>query len=340
MKTNDHLPLDTYLPAERRYDTMAYNRCGASGLKLPAISLGLWHNFGDSDNLHVARQVLRKAFDLGITHFDLANNYGPPYGSAEENFGKFWAKDFRAYRDQIVIASKAGYDMWDGPYGDGGSKKYIIASCEQSLQRMGLDYVDIFYHHRPCNDAPLWETMDALAQLVKQGKALYAGISNRYDGDQVIEARDCLKEQNVHLLINQIRYSLFDRRAEGAFDAMDAAGLGVFGFFPLQQGILAVKYIDGVPAKSRAMNQNSYLDQGQAFDDKVAASVKLNEIAKAKGITLAGLSLSWLLSQKTICSALIGASSPQQLEDNTAAIRNVTFSEQELAQIDEICNAL
>ncbi|MFO7820478.1 MAG: aldo/keto reductase [Lentisphaeria bacterium] len=340
MQTNDHLPLPNYLPAQDRYSAIDFNRCGTSGLKLSAISLGLWHNFGDADDLHVARKILRKAFDLGITHIDLANNYGPPYGSAEENFGRFFAKDFKPYRDQLIISSKAGYDMWEGPYGKGGSKKYIMASCEQSLKRMGLDYVDIFYHHCPDGETPVDETMEALAQLVKQGKALYAGISNYHKGDAVLEARKALKEHSVSLLINQLRYSIFDRGAEAAFDAMAAAGVGCIAFSPLAQGILAGRYLNGVPNGSRASNPSSYLNQNDAFRRKVEVSAKLKDLASDKNISLAGLSLAWVLQRPTICSALIGASSPEQLEENVASIRGVSFTDEECARIDAICQQL
>jgi L-glyceraldehyde 3-phosphate reductase len=283
--------------------------------------------------------MLRKAFDLGITHFDLANNYGPPYGSAEENFGRFFAKDFRAHRDELIISSKAGFDMWDGPYGKGGSKKYIIASCEKSLKRMGLEYVDIFYHHCPDREAPVYETMEALAQLVKQGKALYAGISNYYTGDAVQEAKAYLREHHVPLLINQLRYSMFDRRAENAFAGMDDAGVGCIAFSPLEQGILAGRYVDGIPDDSRVKDSGSYLNESDAFSQKVAKSQKLNEIAKAKGISMAGMSLAWVLQRDTVCSALIGASAPAQLEENVRSIKDVTFTEEECAAIDAICAA-
>lgn len=337
MQTNDHLPIEAYRPAENRYASIAYQRCGASGLKLPAISFGLWHNFGANDSLHTARKMLRTAFDLGITHFDLANNYGPPYGSAEENFGRFFAKDFRSYRDELIISSKAGYDMWNGPYGSGGSKKYIIASCEQSLKRMGLDYVDIFYHHCPDRDAPLYETMEALAQLVKQGKALYVGISNYYNGDAVLEAKAGLHAHNVPLLINQLRYSMFDRCAENAFAAMDTAGVGCIAFSPLEQGILAGRYVDGIPDDSRVKDSGSYLNESKAFAKKVATSIKLNDIANEKGISLAGMSLAWVLQKDTVCSALIGASSPDQLVENVCSINDVTFTEAECKAIDALC---
>ena len=313
---------------------MKYNRSGKSGVLLPAISLGLWHNFGFVDNIQNARAILRTAFDLGITHFDLANNYGPPYGSAEENFGTILKKDFQSYRDELFIASKAGYDMWPGPYGNLGSRKYLISSIDQSLKRMGLDYVDIFYHHRPDPDTPLEETMGALADIVRQGKALYVGVSN-YQPQETKEASRLLKEMNVPFILHQARYSIFDKWVEnGLLDTLDNEGVGCIAFSPLAQGMLTNKYIDGIPADSRAARNFTYLEKEQveAHLEKIKG---LAAIANARGQKLSQMAIAWLLKRPTVASVLIGASSSKQLKENIAALDNLEFSEEEIKKINQ-----
>ncbi len=337
MITNDHKRILPYQPSDERYSKDIYHNCGRSGLKLPALSLGLWHNFGDSADLHKSRQTLRKAFDCGITHFDLANNYGPPYGSAEVNFGKMFKNDFQPYRDELIISSKAGFDMWDGPYGSGGSKKYIIASCEQSLKRTGLEYFDIFYHHCPDPNTPVEETAEALAQLVRQGKALYAGISNRYDAASADEAAGLLKLHGIQLLVNQIRFSMFDRRAEALADSPDRNGYGLMPFSPLEQGILAGRYLEGIPEGSRLADESSYLDENSDTAVKIRKAKELNKIAQERGQSLAQLSVSWLLNKAQVASVLIGASSPEQITENISAAQFSPFTEDELKKIDRIC---
>ena len=324
----------TYLPAATRYDDMAYRRSGRSGLKLPAVSLGLWHNFGDDRTLDSQRALLRRAFDLGITHFDLANNYGPPYGSAETNFGTLLAQDFRPYRDELVISTKAGYDMWPGPYGEWGSRKYLLSSLDQSLGRMGLDYVDIFYSHRFDPDTPLEETMGALASAVRQGKALYVGISS-YGADRTREAARILRDLGVPALIHQPSYSMINRWIEddGLLDVLDEQGMGCIPFVPLAQGLLTDKYLNGIPEGSRAA-QGKSLDPTVITDEVVRRLRGLNDIAASRGQSLAQLALSWVLRDTRVTSALIGASSVRQLEANVAAVGAPALTADELAAID------
>src|SRR5690625_4276618 len=326
-----------YIPKETRYDTMTYNRVGRSGLKLPAISLGLWHNFGEKDTLHNQRQLLQTAFNLGITHFDLANNYGPPYGAAEENFGRILKKDFLPYRDELIISTKAGFDMWDGPYGDGGSKKYLISSLDQSLQRMGLDYVDIFYHHRPDPDTPLEESMATLDLIVRQGKALYVGLSN-YSAEQTKAAAEILKEQKTPFIIHQPSYSIFDRWIEdGLTDVLSDVGASAIAYVPLAQGLLTSKYLKGIPEDSRAAKAHiPFLNREDISDDKLAKVIELNQLAKDRGQSLAQMALAWVLRQETVASALIGASRVSQVEENVAVLENLDFTEDELTKIDQI----
>lgn len=325
----------TYSAATTRYDTMPYRRCGASGLKLPAISLGLWHNFGDIDRLDTQRALLRAAFDRGVTHFDLANNYGPPPGSSEVNFGRIFAEDFKPYRDELIISSKAGWQMWDGPYGSmTGTRKHLIASCDQSLKRMGLDYVDIFYSHRPDPHTPLEETMGALATLVQQGKALYVGISN-YGPDLTQKAADILTSLGVPLLISQPNYSLLDRWIEPALLETNARnGVGTIVFSPLAQGFLSDKYLSGLPEDSRAAR----LDWVRAglTDAKLALIHQLNTLAKARGQSLARMALAWTLQDARVTSTLIGARTVEQLTDSLGALDNLAFSNDELAQLDQL----
>ncbi|MCL4135905.1 UNVERIFIED_CONTAM: hypothetical protein GTU68_021230 [Idotea baltica] len=316
---------------------MKYNRCGKSGLQLPAISLGLWHNFGEVDNMFNARNILRTAFDLGITHFDLANNYGPPFGSAEETFGLILKKDFKQYRDELLISTKAGYDMWSGPYGNLGSRKYLIASIDQSLKRMGLDYVDIFYHHRPDPDTPLEETMVALSDIVRQGKALYVGISN-YEPKETAEAAKILKELRVPFVLHQARYSLLDRWVEdGLLDTLENNGVGCIAFSPLAQGMLTDKYLNGIPKDSRAGKNFTYLDREQVKNN-LNKIQELNKIAQNRGQKLSQMSIAWLLAQQNITSVLVGASSPEQLKENFKALEKLKFSNKELGVIQDILN--
>lgn len=324
----------TYLADEHRYDTMKYNRCGKWGLKLPAVSLGLWHNFGGIDMLENGRAMLHRAFDLGITHFDLANNYGPPPGSAEENFGKILNQDFKAYRDELIISSKAGYLMWPGPYGEWGSRKYLLASLDQSLKRMGLEYVDIFYSHRPDPDTPLEETMMALDRAVRSGKALYAGISN-YPADMAHEASRILKELGTPCLIHQPRYSMFDRWVEDELlDVLEQEGIGCITFSPLAQGLLTDKYLNGIPEGSRATREVFLKKEDvNTAHDKI---VKLNEIAKQRGQSLAQMALSWVLRDKRITSVLVGASSINQIEQNVETLQKLSFFEEELKMIEDV----
>jgi len=332
----DHM---TYIPNEKRYDTMIYNRCGRSGLKLPAISLGLWHNFGGKDVFENSRELIRTAFDLGITHFDLANNYGPPYGSAEETFAKILKKDFQGYRDELVISTKAGYDMWPGPYGDFGSRKYLISSLDQSLKRMELDYVDIFYHHRPDPETPIEETMLALDHIVRQGKALYVGLSN-YNADQTKEAVKILKELKTPIIIHQPSYSIVDRWIEGGLqDVLKEEGVGTIAFLPLAQGTLTDKYLNGIPKDSRAFNANSrFLHEKDITENRINLAKELNEVAKERNQSLAQMSLAWVLRKGIVTSALIGASKVTQIEENVKALDNLDFTENELRRIDEITN--
>jgi len=326
-----------YQASKSRYDKMQYRYCGKSGLKLPIISLGLWHNFGYDDSFENARKLLQKAFDLGITHFDLANNYGPPPGSAEENFGRILKKDFKPYRDEMIISTKAGYTMWEGPYGDFGSKKYLIASLDQSLKRMGLDYVDIFYHHRPDPNTPLEETMLALDQIVRQGKALYVGISN-YPSHLAKEAAMILKELRTPLIINQVRYSMFDRWIEddGLLDTLEEEGLGSIVFSPLAQGLLTNKYLNGIPEHSRAAGKSVFLKKEQITEDVLNKIQELNNIAQQRGQSLAAMALSWVLKDTRVTSALVGASRVSQLEDNLTILDASEFSKEEIEQINKI----
>lgn len=323
-----------YVAADDRYEKMVYRRCGRSGLKLPAVSLGLWHNFGHDFNHQTKRDICRKAFDLGITHFDLANNYGPPPGSAEEAFGEILRTDFRGYRDQMIISSKAGYDMWPGPYGEWGSRKYLIASCNQSLKRMGLDYVDIFYSHRVDPDTPLEETMGALDQIVRSGKALYVGISS-YSSERTRQAAAILKELGTPCLIHQPSYNMLNRWVEedGLKQTLSSLGIGSIAFTPLAQGLLTNKYLNGIPEGSRA-TQGKSLDNQTITPAMVKGLQALNELARARGQSLAQMAIAWVLRDQGITSALIGASSPKQVEDCAGAVGNLEFSSDELAQID------
>ena len=320
---------------ENRYESMTYNRCGKSGLKLPAVSLGLWHNFGDVDDYETARRIVLRAFDLGITHFDLANNYGPPPGSAETNFGQMLREDLAAYRDEMIISSKAGYTMWSGPYGDWGSRKYLLASLDQSLQRMGLEYVDIFYSHRPDPDTPLEETMGALASAVQQGKALYVGISN-YPPEQTRAACQLLRELGTPCLIHQPRYSMFDRWVEdGLLDTLEDEGVGCIPFSPLAQGLLTDRYLQGIPDDSRAAKPHGFLKSETVDSHTVERIRRLNEIASARGQSLAQLALAWVLKDKRITTVLIGASSTSQLEQNLGCLKVSDFSNSELQAIED-----
>jgi L-glyceraldehyde 3-phosphate reductase len=328
----------TYIPEQTRYETMRYNRCGRSGLKLPAISLGLWHNFGGVDVFENSRTMLRRAFDLGITHFDLANNYGPPYGSAEETFGQVFRKDLAPYRDELVISSKAGWDMWPGPYGDFGSRKYLVASLNQSLERMGLEYVDIFYHHRPDPETPLEETMGALSSIVHGGKALYAGIS-MYPSELTRQAASLMRQMGTPLLIHQPNYSLFDRWVEnGLLNTLEEEGIGCIVFSPLEQGILTDRYLKGIPSDSRAGKTGTYLSREDISEDELAKVRLLNNMAQERGQSMAQMALAWVLRQPSVTSALIGASKVSQVEDGVAALNNLSFSRQELDSIESILN--
>jgi L-glyceraldehyde 3-phosphate reductase len=339
MHINDHNPLLPYHPAADRYSQMNYRFCGKSGLQLPQISLGLWHNFGHNSDLTLGRKILRRAFDLGICHFDLANNYGPPFGSAEENFGRILKKDFLPYRDELLISSKAGWDMWPGPYGNFGSRKYLIASCDQSLKRMGLEYVDIFYHHRPDPNTPLEETMGALDQLVRQGKALYVGIS-QYSAEDTAKAHEILKSLGTPLLIHQPRYSMIDRWVEnGLVDVLGQKGIGSIAFSPLEQGMLTDKYLKGIPADSRAAKDGRYLKPESLAPEKLEMISKLNDVALKRGQSLAQMAIAWLLKDPRITSVLIGVSKPEQLDDNVAAVKNSNFTSEEITQIKTILQA-
>ncbi|MEW9528674.1 L-glyceraldehyde 3-phosphate reductase [Microbispora sp. NPDC049125] len=324
----------TYVAAEGRYGPMPYNRTGRSGLRLPAVSLGLWHNFGDDKPIETQRAILRRAFDRGVTHFDLANNYGPPYGSAEINFGHIYQQDFARYRDELVISTKAGYDMWPGPYGEWGSRKYLLASLDQSLRRTGLDYVDIFYSHRFDPETPLEETMGALAHAVRSGKALYAGISS-YSPERTREAARILREMGTPLLIHQPSYSMLNRWIEdGLLDALEDEGVGCIAFSPLAQGMLTDRYLDGIPKDSRAA-QGKSLDPALLTDEALRHVRRLNEIAQARGQTLAQMALAWALRDSRVTSVLIGASSVGQLDDSLDAVRRLDFSPEELDAIDK-----
>lgn len=321
-----------------RYKNMPYRRCGKSGLMLPALSLGLWHNFGAIDNLENARAILQLAFDSGITHFDLANNYGPPAGSAEETFGKIFKDDFKKYRDELVISTKAGWGMWEGPYGDHGSKKYLVASLDQSLKRMGLDYVDIYYHHRPDPNTPLEETMGALDLIVRQGKALYVGISS-YSATETEAAIKVLNGLGTKCLIHQPRYSMFDRWVEnGLLDVLGKEGIGCIPFSPLEQGLLTNKYLNGIPADSRAASHrgNGAMEENAITPEKIEKVIKLNEIAISRGQNLAQMALSWILKDERITTVLIGVSKPAQVTDSINCLANTSFSNEELLKIKNI----
>ncbi len=335
MDINDKSEATEYMASSHRYESMVYKRSGNSGVLLPAISLGLWHNFGFVDNLQNGRDILRCAFDLGITHFDLANNYGPPYGSAEENFGTIFKKDFKAYRDELFIATKAGFDMWPGPYGNFGSRKYLISSLDQSLMRMGLDYVDIFYHHRPDPDTPLEETMGALADIVRQGKALYVGISN-YQPKETQKAADLLKDLKVPFVLHQARYSMFDRWVEDdLLSTLDQNGVGCIAFSPLAQGLLSDKYLKGIPKDSRAAKDLTYLNV-DTVNSNIEKVQYLNVIAQERGQKLSQMAIAWILRQTQVASVLVGASSANQLKENLKALDNLNFTEDELKLIDKI----
>jgi L-glyceraldehyde 3-phosphate reductase len=335
MQIHDSHHLDLYRAAADRYETMQYRRCGRSGIQLPLISLGLWHNYGDVDDLHLGRKILRKAFDLGITHFDLANNYGPPFGAAEENFGKIFAKDFRPYRNELLISSKAGWDMWPGPYGNLGSRKYLMASLDDSLQRMGLDYVDIFYSHRRDPDTPLEETMGALHAIVQQGKALYVGIS-QYNAEDTRRASEILESMGTPLLIHQPRYSMMDRWVEdGLLDELERQGTGSIVFSPLEQGILTNKYLKGMPEDSRAVRDGRYLNEKQV-QEKIEKVRQLNVIAEARGQSMAQMAIAWLLKDERVTSVLVGVSREKQLVDNVNALQNLAFRGEELKRIEDI----
>lgn len=325
-----------YKAKESRYESMQYNHSGKSGLKLPAVSLGLWHNFGDTASYSTMEEICFTAFDNGITHFDLANNYGPKPGAAEVNFGKIIKENFSAYRDELIISTKAGYTMWPGPYGDFGSRKYLISSLDQSLKRMGLEYVDIFYHHRPDPNTPLCETMEALAQIVRSGKALYVGLSN-YDGERMAEAADLLKELHVPFIINQNKYNILDRTIEtnGLKDMADKLGKGVICFCPLAQGLLTDRYLNGIPEDSRVRTDGRFLDKAKVEQD-ISKVRELKKLADKRGQSLAEMALAWLLKDEAITSVLVGASKAEQLLTNIRAITSAGFSDEELKLIDEI----
>ena len=336
MKINDIRTHGAYRAAEDRYEIIEYRRCGRSGLKLPLVSVGLWHNFGDTDDLNVSRDILRVAFDNGVTHFDLANNYGPPYGSAERNFGKIFKEDFKPYRDELIISTKAGWDMWPGPYGNFGSRKYLLASLDQSLDRMGLEYVDIFYSHRRDPDTPLEETMGALHTAVQQGKALYAGIS-QYNAKDTKKAAKILKALGTPLLIHQPRYSMMDRWVEvGLLDVLGKKGIGSIVFSPLEQGILTSKYLKGFPKNSRAVKDGRYLTKDHITEEVIMKVSALNEIASKRNQSLAQMAIAWLLKDERVTTVLIGVSSVKQLLENIEATENVKFSKKELSLIEEI----
>jgi L-glyceraldehyde 3-phosphate reductase len=325
-----------YVASETRYQSMQYRRSGRSGLKLPAVSLGLWHNFGGVDTFSNSRAMVLRAFDLGITHLDLANNYGPPPGSAEETFGQIMAKDLRPYREELVISTKAGYWMFEGPYGEWGSRKYLVSSLDQSLKRMGLDYVDIFYHHRPDPDTPLEETMQALDHVVRRGKAMYVGISN-YPADKTAEAAQMLRQLGTPCLIHQPAYSMFNRWVEdGLIQTLKEEGVGCIAFSPLAQGLLTDRYLDGIPEGSRASKEHGFLKPAHITDDKIEKVKKLNEMAKKRGQTLAQMALAWVLRHDTMTSVLIGASKVSQIEDAVGTLNNVDLSTQELTEIEKI----
>ncbi|MFN7325059.1 MAG: L-glyceraldehyde 3-phosphate reductase [Chitinophagales bacterium] len=336
MLINDVFDPGFYRAAPNRYQQMQYRRCGRSGLHLPLISIGLWHNFGHTDNLETARHLLRTAFDHGITHFDLANNYGPPFGAAEENFGRLFLEDWKPYRDELILSTKAGWDMWPGPYGNFGSRKYLIASLDQSLKRMGVDYVDIFYHHRPDPDTPLEETMGALDHIVRQGKALYVGIS-QYHPAETQRAVELLRQMGTPLLIHQPRYSMMDRWVEkGLLDVLGKEGVGSIAFSPLEQGLLTDKYLHGLPEDSRAVKDGRYLNKEKITPELIEKIKELNQIARGRGQSLAQMAVAWLLKDPRITTVLVGASSSKQLLDSIGCLQNLDFSAEELATIERV----
>jgi len=338
MQINDHQPLTPFQASESRYGSMSFRRCGNSGIMLPMISLGLWHNFGHNADFKNARNILRQAFDFGISHFDLANNYGPPYGSAEETFGRIMEKDLRPYRDELIISTKAGWDMWPGPYGNHGSRKYLVASLDQSLKRMALDYVDVFYHHRPDPGTPLEETLGALDHIVRQGKALYVGIS-QYSAEDTERAYKILKEMGTPLFIHQPRYSMFDRWVEGGLlDVLGKKGIGSIAFSPLEQGVLTDKYLKGIPEDSRIAKDGRYLKKDQISDEVIEKVKALNQIALNRGQSLAQMAIAWLLKDPRITTVLVGVSKPEQLAENVEAVNNINFSSDELNKIEVILN--
>ena len=329
--------MSDYVANPNRYTTMQYRRCGGSGIRLPLISLGLWQNFGGYDPFETARAMLHKAFDLGITHFDLANNYGPPYGSAEANFGRILKDDLAVYRDELIISTKAGFDMWPGPYGDWGSRKYLVASLDQSLQRMGLDYVDIFYHHRPDPETPLAETMSALDYIVRSGKALYVGISNYYSTELTQQASQILRDLGTPCLIHQPRYNIMDRRIEnGLLQTLQSEGIGCIPFSVLNQGILSDKYLGQIPEGSRIAKAHTPMEADRLTDQLLHKVSLLNDIALARGQSLAQMALAWVLRNESVTTALCGASRPEQIEDSVKVLSNLDFSSEELARIDHI----
>ncbi|MDQ3015828.1 MAG: L-glyceraldehyde 3-phosphate reductase [Bacteroidota bacterium] len=337
MKINDAYDPGHFVASSTRYDDMTYRRCGRSGLLLPVLSLGLWHNFGHVDNAENGRNILRTCFDYGITHFDLANNYGPPFGAAEENFGRIFKRDFQPYRDEIIISTKAGWDMWPGPYGNFGSRKYLLASLDQSLKRMGLDYVDIFYSHRPDKYTPLEETMGALHSAVQQGKALYVGIS-QYKSEDTLRAAQILKEMGTPLLIHQPRYSMIDRWVEedGLLDTLQETGTGLIAFSPLEQGVLTGRYLEGFPEDSRAVKDGRYLKTEQISGQLMQKVRALNVVAIRRGQTLAQMAIAWLLIHPVVTSVLIGVSKVSQVEENLKALQGLQFSEEEQMEIRQI----
>lgn len=328
-----------YQPDKNRYQTMEYRRCGRSGLRLPAVSLGLWHNFGDATLIENSRQLLQRAFDLGITHFDLANNYGPPPGSAERNFGRILQEDFLPWRDELIVSTKAGYTMWDGPYGDWGSRKYLLASLDQSLKRMGLEYVDIFYHHRPDPETPLQETMKALDHLVRQGKALYVGLSN-YPAELARKAIDILNDLGTPCLIHQPKYSMFERAPEeGLLDVLQEKGVGCIPFSPLAGGQLTNRYLNGIPADSRAASGSQFLNPEQITEEKLEKVRQLNALAESRGQKLSQMALAWVLRHEEVTSVLIGASKTAQIDDAMGMLENRQFTAEELSLIDQILSS-
>ncbi|MCK6699734.1 L-glyceraldehyde 3-phosphate reductase [Enterobacter bugandensis] len=328
-----------FQPDKNRYQTMEYRRCGRSGIRLPAVSLGLWHNFGDATLIENSRQLLQRAFDLGITHFDLANNYGPPPGSAERNFGRILQEDFLPWRDELIVSTKAGYTMWDGPYGDWGSRKYLLASLDQSLKRMGLEYVDIFYHHRPDPETPLQETMKALDHLVRQGKALYVGLSN-YPAELARKAIDILNDLGTPCLIHQPKYSMFERAPEeGLLDVLQEKGVGCIPFSPLAGGQLTNRYLNGIPADSRAASGSQFLNPEQITEEKLEKVRQLNALAESRGQKLSQMALAWVLRHEEVTSVLIGASKTAQIDDAVGMLENRQFTAEELSLIDQILSS-